>query len=248
MFWFSGSEMPKRYSCYLGLHKVRKKINRNSMDKVVFDFLHQLDKNNNRDWFIENKEFYTKAQKEIEKFVDRLIPNILKFDPRIGTLTAKQTMFRIYRDVRFSKDKTPYKTYFGAFIAPGGRKSEYAGYYMHLAADTSFLGGGSHNPSGENLKKIRSEIYYNSDEFKKIISQKNFKETFGEMEGEKLVRPPVGYPKDFADIELLKFKTFTVFQNITEKQVTETAFDKYTLEVFKTMKPFIEFLNRGLAD
>jgi uncharacterized protein (TIGR02453 family) len=157
-------------------------------------------------------------------------------------------MFRIYRDIRFSKDKTPYKTYFGAFIAPGGRKSEYAGYYMHLSADTCFLGGGSHNPSGENLKKIRSEIYYNADEFKKILSQKSFKETFGEMVGEKLVRPPVGYPKDFADIELLKFKTFTVFQNIKEEQAIDHGFDKYALEVFKTMNPFIEFLNRALKD
>lgn len=248
MFWFSGCEMSKRYSCYLGPYKIKKKINKDNMDKLIFDFLHQLDKNNNRDWFIENKEFYTKAQKEVEKFVDQLIPNIHKFDQQIGTLTAKQTMFRIYRDVRFSKDKTPYKTYFGAFIAQGGRKSEYAGYYMHLSADTCFLGGGSHNPSGENLKKIRSEIYYNAEEFKKILSKKSFTETFGKMEGEKLVRPPVGFPKDFADIELLKFKTFTVFQNITEKQAKESTFDKYALDVFKTMNPFIKFLNRGLAE
>lgn len=218
------------------------------MDKVVFNFLHQLDENNNRDWFIENKDFFTQAQKEVEHFVDQLIPNIQKFDSRIGTLTAKQTMFRIYRDVRFSKDKTPYKTFFGAFMANGGRKSEFAGYYMHLSADTCFLGGGSHNPSGENLKKIRSEIFYNSDEFKKILSQKDFKESFGEMEGEKLVRPPVGYPKDFKDIELLKFKTFTVFQNVTEPQILDPEFDKYSVEVFRKMSPFIKFLNRAMVD
>lgn len=217
------------------------------MNKLVLDFLHQLDKNNNRDWFAENKNFYTEAQKEVEKFVDHLIPNIQKFDPGIGTLTAKQTMFRIYRDIRFSKDKTPYKTYFGAFIAPGGRKSEHAGYYMHLASDTNFLGGGSHNPSGEKLKKIRSEIYYNSQEFKSILSQKSFKDTFGQMNGEKLVRPPVGFPKDFSDIELLKFKTFTVFQNLSEKQITAPDFDQYTLDVFQTMHPFIKFLNRALV-
>jgi uncharacterized protein (TIGR02453 family) len=119
---------------------------------------------------------------------------------------------------------------------------------MHLSSDTCFLGGGSHTPVGENLKKIRSEILYNADEFKKILSQQSFKETFGEMEGEKLVRPPVGFPKDFADIELLKFKTFTVFQNMTEKQVVKAHFDRYALSVFKTMKPFIEFLNRALTD
>ena len=218
------------------------------MDKLVFDFLHQLDENNNRDWFNENKKQYTQAQKEVEQFVDQLIPGIKKFDQRIGTLTAKQAMFRIYRDIRFSKDKTPYKTYFGAFIADGGRKSEYAGYYLHISSDTCFLGGGSHNPSSENLKKIRSEIYYNASEFKKILSQKKFREVFGEMEGQKLVRPPVGYPKDFKDIELLKFKTFTVFQNQTEKQVADDSFKNYAVEVFKTMHPFNEFLNRALKD
>lgn len=218
------------------------------MDKVVFDFLHQLDKNNNRDWFNKNKDFYTAALREVEQFVDYLIPNVLKSDPRIGTLTAKQTMFRIYRDVRFSKDKTPYKTYFGAFLAPWGRKSQFAGYYMHFASDSCFLGGGAHSPVGENLKKIRSEIYYNANGFKKILSEKSFKNAFGELDGEKLIRPPVGFPKDFPDIELLKFKTFTVSRNITEKQVVDARFDQYSLDIFKTMNPFIEFLNRALAD
>ena len=218
------------------------------MNKVVFDFLHKLDKNNNREWFADNKSMYQEALAEVEKFVDHLIPNIQKFDPRIGTLTSKQTMFRIYRDIRFSKDKTPYKTYFGSFIAPGGRKSQQAGYYMHLAADSNFLGGGAHRPVGEELKKIRSEILYNVDDYKKIVSGKSFKETFGEVDGEKLKRPPVGFPKDFEDIELLKLKSYTVFQTVSEKKVNAKDFDQYALGVFKTMNPFIEFLNRAIVD
>ena len=218
------------------------------MDTLVFEFLHKLNENNNRDWFNENRKMYEEARKVVEQFVDHLIPNVNKFDTSVGNLTAKLTMFRIFRDVRFSKDKTPYKTYFGAFIAPGGRKSEKAGYYLHLAPGGSFIGGGSHNPRGESLKKIRSEIYYNTAEYKKILVRKAFKDAFGEMTGEKLIRPPVGFPKDFADIELLKFKTFTVFQNIDEEQAQSTGFDQYVIEKFKTMSPFIKFLNRGLLD
>jgi len=218
------------------------------MDKIVFEFLHELIENNNRDWFNEHRKMYESARNAVEQFVDHLIPNIQSFDPGIGTLTAKQCMFRIFRDVRFSKDKTPYKAYFGAFIAPGGRKSEKAGYYLHLAPDGCFIGGGSHNPRGENLKKIRSEIYYNADEYKKILAKKGFKEAFGEITGEKLIRPPIGFPKDFADIKLLKFKTFTVFQSISDAQAQQADFDKYVIGVFKKMNPFIEFLNRSLME
>ena len=216
------------------------------MDKIVIKFLDALNANNNREWFNENKKQYEKARKEVEQFVDHLIPNVLKIDPGIGPLTSKQTMFRIYRDVRFSKDKTPYKTYFGAYIAPGGRKSDKAGYYMHISADECFIGGGSHNPMGENLKNIRSEIFYNVDEFKSIINNKKFRDTFKVLQGEQLKRPPAGYPKDFPDMELLKHKDFTVFQTIGKSKVTSPDFDQYVLDVFKTMKPFNEFLNRAL--
>ena len=216
------------------------------MDKQVVEFLEALSKNNNRDWFQANKKQHDTARKEVEQFVDDLIPRIRKMDPRIGPLTSKQTMFRIYRDIRFSKDKTPYKTYFGAFIAPGGRKSEQAGYYMHISADDCFIGGGSHRPMGENLKQIRFEIFNHADEFKKIISNKKFKDTFKILQGEQLKRPPTGFPKDFPDMDLLKHKDFTVFQTIGKETVTSDDFDDYVYDVFKTMKPFNDFLNRAL--
>jgi uncharacterized protein (TIGR02453 family) len=216
------------------------------MDKIVLNFLKDLDQNNNREWFNENKKYYEQAKNEFEQLVDHLIPEIQKFDPLIGSLTAKQTTFRIYRDIRFSKDKTPYKTYFGSFMAPGGRKSEKAGYYLHISADECFIGGGSHNPTGPNLKNIRNEIYYNFKEFTDIIESSKFKSTFGELSGDRLTRPPQGFPKDFEGIEMLKFKGYTVFQIVGDKQIVAQDFDKKVLDVFKEMNPFIEFLNRAL--
>jgi len=218
------------------------------MNKIVFDFLHKLKKNNNRDWFNAHKDQYETARKEVEQFIEHLIPEIQKIDPNIGTLTAKQTMFRIYRDVRFSKDKSPYKTYFGAYLAPGGRKSMKAGYYIHFDPEGSFATGGSHCPLGESLKKIRSEIFYNLGEFNKIISDKKFKAAFGKLEGDRLTRPPQGFPKDFEGIETLKLKDFTVFRRFTEKDIVKPGFNKSVLEAFKTMKPFNDFMNRALAD
>jgi uncharacterized protein (TIGR02453 family) len=216
------------------------------MENFVLGFLEELHDNNNREWFNENKKRYEKARKEMETFVDALIPELLKIDPAIGTLTAKQTLFRIYRDIRFSKDKSPYKDHFGAFLAPGGRKSTQAGYYIHVSAQQSFLGGGAHSPSGEDLKKIRSEIFYNAEEFKSIIGNKKFKETFSILEGDKLVRPPAGFPGDFPDIELLKYKSYTVFRNIDKKEINDSSFNDEVLRVFRTMHPFIAFLNRAL--
>lgn len=215
--------------------------------KNVLPFLYALKENNNRDWFHENKNRFETAKNEVESFVNYLIPQINAFDPAIGNLDAKKTMFRIYRDVRFSKDKTPYKTFFGAYIAPGGRKSVYAGYYLHIEAGGSFLAGGSHCPQGENLKKIRSEIYYNISELREVINADSFKSNFGGIEGEKLKRPPIGFPKDFADIELLKFKDFTIFHRFEDAHLAKADFNRFSLDIFQKMKPFNDFMNRALG-
>ncbi len=217
------------------------------MDKIVLEFLHKLKDNNDRDWFNENKDQYEEARNVVEQFVDHLILGLQKIDNNIGTLTAKQTMFRIYRDVRFSKDKSPYKAYFGAFIAPGGRKSTQAGYYIHIAPEGTFIGGGSYHPMGEELKKIRSEIYYNHAEFEKIISDKKFKKVFGELKGDRLKRPPQGFPKDFAGIETLKLKDYTVFFTLSDKELMKPDFYNVVIDAFATMKPLNDFLNRALA-
>ncbi len=216
------------------------------MKKSIIDFLYLLKENNNRDWFQANKNLYEDARSDFEQFVEFLIPVIQSFDPRIGNLLAKQTMFRIYRDVRFSKDKTPYKTYFGSYIAPGGRKSIQCGYYMHIEPGNCFLAGGAHRPQGEHLKNIRSEIYYNLKEFEDTINDETFKKTFGQIVGEKLKRPPKGFPADFEGVELLKFKDFTIFHQIDEKQLLSKDFGNHAVNIFKKMKPLNDFFNRAL--
>jgi len=215
--------------------------------KNILPFLNVLKENNNRDWFQDYKKLYEVAREEVEDFVNYLIPQINIFDPAIGNLEAKKTMFRIYRDVRFSKDKTPYKTFFGAYIAPGGRKSIYAGYYLHIEPGGCFLAGGSHCPQAENLKKIRSEIYYNVDELKSIMKSSDFEKYFKGIEGEKLKRPPVGFPKDFPDIELLKFKDFDLFHRFEDARLAVSDFNEFSLDVFSKMKPFNDFMNRALG-
>ena len=214
--------------------------------KNTLTFLEQLEKHNNRVWFHENKKQYETAKKEIENFINELIPEVKKFDNEIDILSAKECMFRIYRDVRFSKNKLPYKTNFGAFIAKGGRKGGNAGYYLHIEPRKSFLGGGVYMPDPDSLKAIRQEIYYNHTEFKKIINNKIFKKYFNILEGEKLKRPPKDFPAGFPDIELLKYKSYVVLHGITDEDVKSANFFKCILIIFKAMYPLNCFLNRAL--
>lgn len=216
------------------------------MSKEIFDFLIDLKQNNNRDWFQENKKRYEDSRTNFLSMVEYLIRRIAEFAPEVKSLEAKNAVFRIYRDIRFSKDKTPYKTQFGAYMAPGGRKSIYAGYYLHLEPGNSFIAGGSYCPQSEFLKKIRSEIYYNVEEFKSLINNKQFAELFNEIHGNKLVRPPAGFPKDFEDIELLKFKDYTIFHPVSDKEVIGKGFQEKVVTTFKAMKSFNDFINRSL--
>jgi uncharacterized protein (TIGR02453 family) len=216
------------------------------MGSKALEFLVELRENNNRDWFKANKQYYEEARSEFISMIENLIPALAATSPLIGNLAVKDTVFRIYRDVRFSKDKSPYKIAFGAYMAPGGRKSMLPGHYFHIEPDNSFLAGGSHNPAGDRLKSIRSEIYYNSSEFNSIINASSFKKLFGELSGDKLVRPPIGFPKDFDDIELLKFKEYIVLHKIKDSVVTRPDFLNISVDIFEKMNPFIAFLNRAL--
>ncbi|OQX78277.1 MAG: TIGR02453 family protein [Bacteroidetes bacterium 4484_249] len=215
--------------------------------KTVLDFLTSLRENNTRNWFNDNKAKYETAKKEFEDLLNLLIPAVYNFDPFIGTITPKQCIFRIYRDVRFSKDKSPYKTNMGGFISKGSRNGGFAGYYVHIEPGKSFLGGGLYMPASDDLKKVRQEILYNIEEFKKIISKKTFKKTFKEIEGEKLKRPPKDFPADFPDIELLKYKSYVVLHELTDKKILSTGFNNYIIDVFKEMYPLNKFLNTVLS-
>ena len=213
----------------------------------IIEFLKDLKENNNRDWFKANKQYFEEAKQEFHDMVEYLIPALSVSNPALSNLEAKDTIFRIYRDVRFGKDKSPYKISMGAIMAPRGRKSQIAGHYLHIEPGGSFLAGGSYSPPSDRLKNIRSEIYYNSAEFKTIISAVDFKKYFGEIEGSKLKRPPVGFPKDFEGIELLKFKDYTVFHRIDDSDISSPDFLNNAVGIFEKMNPFNDFLNRALV-
>jgi uncharacterized protein (TIGR02453 family) len=215
----------------------------------ILQFLGELKQNNTREWFAENKQKYEKANKSLLTLVEELIPVVQRIDSSIGALSAKDCVFRIYRDTRFSPDKTPYKTNMGAYFARGGRKSIYAGYYMHLEPGNSMLAGGIWMPEPEALKRIRQEIYYNSAEFKSLLESKSFKDYFGTLSEEgKLKNPPRDFPADFPDIDLLKNKNFTMFHSLNDEAVYSEDFPKIFSKVFEAMKPVNEFLNKAFKE
>lgn len=216
----------------------------------TFKFLKDLKQNNDRDWFLANKPRFEEAKKEFEVFIDQMIGTISKFDNSIAHHSAKDCIFRIYRDVRFSKDKSPYKTHFGAHISSAAKRSEIhsrAGYYIHIEpGGGSMLAGGAYLPQGPWIKAIRQEISYNANDFKKIINDSVFKDYFGEMEGEKLKRAPKGYEPDHPEIELLKYKSFLAVNKCTDKQVFAKDFLDHCANTFKVLYPFDRFLNRAI--
>lgn len=216
------------------------------INKTTLEFLAQLGKNNNKGWFEKNRPSYEIAKNNFKEFVEQLILNVSKFDPSVKHLLAKDCIFRINRDVRFSKNKDPYKNNFGAILAPGGKKSFAAGYYFQLQPDSSFLAGGMWQPPSPQINAIRQEIDYNANEFKKIISNKKFKEYFGELSNEdKLKSVPKGYDKSHPEIELLKHKSFIVVHNLKDKDVLSGHLIKNSTAIFKVMHPFNSFLRRA---
>jgi uncharacterized protein (TIGR02453 family) len=217
--------------------------------KSTLKFLKDLKSNNNKEWFDKHKETYLEVKKDLEFFVQELINGIAVFDPQVRGLEVKKSVFRIYKDVRFSKDKTPYKVHLGAYMAEGGTKSPKGGYYIHIEpGNKSMLGGGIYMPEPPVLNAIRNEIDYAPKEFLKIINSKNFKNYFGGIGGEKLKNPPKGFGADHPQIELLKHKSFFVMHSISDAQLTAPDFKKNALKIFKEMKPLNDFLNGAMLE
>lgn len=214
----------------------------------TLSFLKDLKKHNDRDWFNKNKFRYEGAHAEFKVFVGALIRKIARFDKSVVNLEPKYCVFRIYRDVRFSKDKSPYKTHFGAHIVAGGKKGDAmrAGYYMYISPGECFLAGGAHMPPSEWINAIRKEIHYNAKELKKILNAKEFKKYFGKISGEKLSSVPRGYEKTHPDIELLKYKSLLAVHALKESQVASKQFLSHCAKVFKAMHPFNKYLNQSL--
>lgn len=213
----------------------------------ILIFLDQLKKNNQKAWMDENKKQYEEAKKIFEEVIQQLIANISQFDADIAGMEAKQCIFRINRDIRFSPDKTPYKINFGASMQKGGKKSQASGYYIHIQPEgESFLAGGMYMPTADILAKVRQEIDYNGAEFRKIIESENFKKQFGGLEGEKLKTAPKGYPKDHPDLDLLKFKSYIAWHKFKDEEVLAENFISKAIEVCKALKPFNDFLNKSV--
>ena len=217
------------------------------MNHIILDFLNELKENNSREWFHANKKLYDDAKAGMEAFVDSLIPQIAVFDPAVKFVSAKECMFRIFRDVRFSKDKSPYKTNMGAWISRGGRKSPGPGYYLNIQPGESMLAGGVYMPEPDQLKKIRQEIFYNAEEFKAILGNSKATKYFnGLSEWDKQKLPPRDFPKEFPDIELLKYRHYTVSHMPDDKQVNDKDFTKLVIKVFRLIQPLNVFLERAL--
>jgi len=215
--------------------------------KATIDFLKDLKKNNEREWFQANKKKYEAARTEFLNFVTVLLGEIRSFDKEIGAINPKDAVFRIYRDVRFSTDKSPYKTHMGAYFVKGGKQSGNAGYYFHLEPGGSFTAGGIWQPVPDILKAVRMEIFENPDEFRSIIEDDLFYKTFGDIEGEKLKIPPKGFPKEFPEIEWLKYKSYTIFRNLTEEIVLGDHLLEETARIFRLMVPFNRFINFAIS-
>jgi len=211
--------------------------------EVTLKFLKQLAKNNRKEWFDENRKTYEAAKTEFEAVVKSVIDKVTLNDKQIIGLEAKKCMFRINKDVRFSKDKSPYKLNMGASINPGGKKSMIPGYYIHVEPGKSFLAGGTWQPMPDVLAAIRQEIDYNSKEFRKILAAKEFKTYFNDLSQEdKLKTAPKGYEKTHPEIDLLQHKSFIAVHDLTDAQVMDKNFPAYAAKVFKAMLPLNSFL------
>lgn len=219
------------------------------LQKETLKFLKDLKKNNNKSWFEEHRKQYEAAKADFENLTVAVLKATAKFDATIANLQPKDCLFRINRDVRFAKDKSPYKTNFGMGISKGGKKAVSAGYYLHCEPGEAFVGGGMWMPMPPELKGVRQEIDYHWDEFSNIISDKKFRAVYGDLENTaaySLSRPPKGYEESNPAIEYLKLKSFLGLRKLTDEDLQSDALIKTVTSSFEALKPLLDFMNRAL--
>jgi len=217
------------------------------LQSSTIQFLKSLKKNNNREWFEKNRKQYELAKTDYLNFVTNVLNEIQLFDQSLAELEPKKCVFRLNRDVRFSKNKDPYKTNFGASFSKGAKKIQTAGYYFHLEPGENFVGGGLWMPMAPDLNKVRQEIDYCFKEFASILKKPAFKTTYGDMDNSmKLVRPPKGFEIDNPALEYLKLKSFVVTRTIKDTELTDKQLVKNVVKDFKTIAPLVHFLNRAI--
>jgi uncharacterized protein (TIGR02453 family) len=218
------------------------------IDKSTLGFLSDLKLNNDRDWFQKNRKRYEEAKHNFVTFVQAIIDEITSFEPILKGLEADSCTYRINRDIRFSPDKTIYKTHMGAFIVRGGKRNgdKYAGYYFHVEPGNSLIAGGAYMPPADWLSSIREKIDRQGNELLKIEKHPDFTRFYGRIEGDKLKTAPKGYPKDHPHIELLKFKSYLAEMSISDKDITGKDCFELIIRAFRAMKPLNDFLNTRL--
>lgn len=212
-------------------------------------FLKELKKNNTKEWFDANRKVYEAARKDFLDLTEAVLKSISAKDETLSHQEPKKCVFRINRDVRFSKDKSPYKTNMGMSMSKGGKTSLAAGYYFHLEPGACFIGGGIYMPMSGEVKKIRQEIDYNWEEFRKIITSKKFATVFGDITKTSefsLVRPPKGYDESNPAIDYIKLKSWIASTPLQDIELSDKNLAKKIVAVFEAMKPLIDFLNRGI--
>jgi uncharacterized protein (TIGR02453 family) len=216
-----------------------------SIKKESVDFLKKLSKNNNREWFNKHRDKYLEAQTNIAAFAGALIFEMNKHD-QIETASGKESMFRIYKDVRFSKDKTPYNTHWSCFFKRATRKLR-GGYYLKIKPGGSFVAGGFWGPEPADMKRIREDIEVNYDHWKSLLARKSISKTFGKLAGEQLVTSPRGYAKDHPAIGLLRYKQFILRHDFTDQEVCSPVFLRKVNDAFIKMRPFLNHMSEALT-
>jgi len=211
------------------------------LQKSTLEFLTQLKENNNREWFTKNKKRFDSEQKTTKTFFTQILTNLEKIDS-----IEKMQMHRIYRDIRFSKDKTPYKNHFSVSF-DRTKPLLRGGMYLHIENDASFVGGGFWEPNNEDLFRIRKEIELDASDLKEIITDKTFVSYFGTLEGEELKTAPKGFDKTHPDIELIRKKQFVIRRKFSNKEVLSPNFQEEVLATFKAMRPFFDYMSDVLS-
>ena len=213
--------------------------------EATIEFLKNLKENNNKDWFDTNKSEYQKQLESMVSFADGLLEKLSTHDV-IETASGKKSLHRIYRDTRFSKEKIPYKNnWSGGFSR--ATKERRGGYYFHIEPGNTFVAGGFFGPNAEDLKRVRDEISRDSSELRAILKSKEFKNTFGSLQGEQLKTTPKGFNADDKAIDLLRFKQFILVKKFTDKEVLAPKFTDEVNLAFKNMRPFFDYMSEVLT-
>lgn len=220
-------------------------MHKHSVPTSAFEFLKLLKKNNNRDWFNAHKERYLKELEYIEHFANDLLHEMNKHDV-IETPNGKKSLHRIYRDIRFSKDKTPYNTHWGGGFKRATKKRR-GSYYFHLQPGNTFIAGGFWGPETADLKRIRDEFAFDDASFRKILKNKSFVTHFGKLEGEQIKTSPKGFDNNHPAIDLLRYKQFLLIKRFSDKEVLDSSFIKKINESFRHMRPFLDYMSETLT-